>query len=118
MVKPTLRYLHSPDVQDLRAFHSSGAFCILVQALVGPEGFDSYESFDMLVCSPDWLRAELRTEAAIFGRHYVVMATFDAELLEKAIQDYLLRCAGETWDRVADKAARMGLWEFEDYKPT
>jgi hypothetical protein len=56
-MKAELKHLHSPDVHDLRSFKPDDPtnFSIFVQAMIGLEGDDASESFDLTVCTPTWL---------------------------------------------------------------
>ncbi|MGO9932609.1 MAG: Imm8 family immunity protein [Steroidobacteraceae bacterium] len=50
-----------PDAPDLEAFapQDSRSWCILLQALFGPEHGEGEESFDVLVCTRQWLSEKL-----------------------------------------------------------
>ena|SRR5437588_6332133 len=114
-MKPALRRLHSPDADDLRVFvPTSPAFSLLVQVLVGPSDGPGEESFDTVVCSPEWL-AE-RGKPTI-GLHHIIVPRYDYDELLALILDYLDSCEGKDWGEVASKVGRLGRWEFEDYRP-
>jgi len=116
-ITPELRGLHSPDVEDLSAFRPSEgvAFSILVQAVFGPAGAEGEESFDIVVCSPEWLAEELTRHAAITGRHLMIVKSFDLEAFRRHLVEIASRCQGATWVDVATKLSTIGRWEFEDY---
>jgi hypothetical protein len=116
-MKAELKRLHSPDLQDLRSFASATPerFSVLVQAMIGPAGEDSSESFDIVVCSPESLAQEA-AEGPVLGLHRIVMARFDFAALASIIRDFCERCEGATWPEVAHRVARLGRWEFEDYR--
>jgi len=44
------------------------------------------------------------------------MFKIDKRLIQ-AIEKFLTQCYGENWNGVAEKASRLGMWEFEDYIP-
>lgn len=119
MVRAELKFLRSPDADPLNTFRPNGDFGILVQALVGPEGAKGEESFDFLVCTPEWFASDClpRTDSIATGRHVLFVRQFNYQTLENFVRSYCASCEGQTWSDVADKLARLGHWEFEDYRP-
>ena len=117
-IRPVLKKLHSPDV-DLEIYEPTNprCFCLLIQAMFGPENSSGEESFDMLICTPDWLNGELRRQSIINGRNYLIVDGFDLSKIRAFLVDYASKCIGETWQDVATKLSRIGKWEFEDYAP-
>lgn len=116
LIQAELRKLHSPDVFDLKEFQPDGPFGLLIQAMVGPLGSDGEESFDVLVCTPEWFLANMG-EDIVSGRHYLFMKRYDYGVLKQFIQDYCASCRDSSWEKVAQKLSRIGKWEFEDYRP-
>jgi hypothetical protein len=112
-----LRRMHSPDVLDLKNFSPAKeeAFGILVQAMFGSKEMEGEESFDIVVCTPEWLRQRMNGSKLYSGRHHLICSEFNFD----ALSDYLKRCAkeaaGADWKEIAIKLARVGKWEFEDY---
>ena len=60
LVRAELKALHSPDVLDLVGFQPQQSFGFLLQAMIGPLGADGEESFDIMVCTPEWFSAEMK----------------------------------------------------------
>ncbi|HUY56154.1 MAG TPA: Imm8 family immunity protein [Candidatus Nanopelagicaceae bacterium] len=122
MIQPILNELHSADVDDLELFVPEPAdlFGFYVEVTIGldnlPRGGDL---FGFLVCSPQWLAAELQSgeQAFLFGRHHLIMQRYDYPLLRQAIQGLCDQAAGEDWESVTRFLSRFGKWEFEDYRP-
>ena len=112
-----LKRLHSPDVLDLRNYHPDPADCFgfLLQAMIGPLGEDWEESFDIVVCTPEWLKRRYPKDI-ILGEHRLIVPHFDYAALERFISNFAHRCSGTTWQEVAQKLSRPGKWEFEDYR--
>ncbi|MFT3841797.1 MAG: immunity 8 family protein [Myxococcaceae bacterium] len=112
-----MKSLHSPDVQDLKSFADAAPadFQLLVQAMIGPQGQDASESFDVVVCSVEALRKQV-SRGPLIGLHHIVMARFDFDLLTATIRAYCTRCEGATWQEVAQKLGRLGHWEFDEYR--
>lgn len=116
-MKAAIRRLHSPDVPDLESWIPVEPECFgfLLQVLVGPWGEDGEESFDFVVCSPEWLKRKYGEDAVILGRHHVLMFQYNFAHLKDAIESMVSRAEGRDWSEVATKIARYGAWEFEDY---
>jgi len=112
-----LKRLHSPDVYNLEDYRPENPekFSFLLQAMVGPEGKDGEESFDIEVCTPRWLEETYGVEDVVIGRHHLIIREYNYERLIQAIKDFLKQCTGENWNEVAEKVSRLGMWEFEDY---
>jgi len=116
-MRADLKFLYSPGADPLEAFAPAGAFGTLVQAMIGPAGNDDYESFDFMLCTPEWFASNMHDDIQI-GRHYMFVHEFDFARLEHFVEDYCTRCGdAPTWAALADKLGRLGKWEFEDYVP-
>lgn len=117
-VQPALRRLHSPDILDLASFKPADPknVGLLLQIMVGPRDGEGEESFDALVCTPQWLLENHSSEDVISGRHHIVMFEFDIDRLKHFIEAFLSECEGSSWREVALKVGRLGRWEFEDYE--
>jgi hypothetical protein len=111
-----LKFLFSPDVPSLTDFRPDGPFGILVQAIVGPLDLEGEESFDFLLCTPDWFAANMKQEI-VSGRHHLFVKQYNYEVLVQFLQDYCASCHGISWKDVGEKLGRIGKWEFEDYVP-
>ena len=111
-----LKALYSPDVDPLKDFSPDGPFGILVTAVAGPHGADGQESFDFILCTPDWFLGQINSEFTL-GRHYLFVRRYDYRKLENFVREYCSTCTGDTWEEVAGRIGRLGHWEFEDYKP-
>jgi hypothetical protein len=116
LIQAELKKLFSPDVLDLEKFQPEGPFGFLLQAMVGPLGSDGEESFDALVCTPEWFSADMKKDI-VSGRHHVFVKRYDYWALRNFIRGYCASCQGESWEEVALKVSRLGHWEFEDYRP-
>ncbi len=92
-------------------------FSISVRAMVGPEGSDGEESFDVQVCTLRWLEDRLERELFVLGTHRLFVKTYDQPEIRKFITRTIERFSGSTWQEVAEKIGRQAHWEFEDYKP-
>jgi hypothetical protein len=116
-MRAELKRLHSPDVDDLRTFvpPDPRLFQVFVQAMIGPDGDDAAESFDLVVCSPEWIRQQAENGPFV-GAHHIVVTKLDYNALVATIREFCRRCEGATWQQVAAKLSLLGRWEFDDYR--
>ena len=115
-MKPALRRLHSPDIDDLVRYapENPADFGFLLQIMAGPEGGEGEESFDVVVCSPQWMLRRLGA-GPVSGRHHLFMATYRYDKLHSFVRAFMDQCEAENWRDVAQALGRLGKWEFEDY---
>jgi hypothetical protein len=85
--------------------------------MVGPLDEVGEESFDFIVCSPDWMFDQMPGNITM-GLHYIFMKRFDHTQLEAFVERYCATCEGPSWRDVAQKVGRLGKWEFEEYEPS
>lgn len=117
-MRAKLKRLHSPDM-DLETFwpEDPNNFGFLLQAMIGPEDQEGEESFDMQVCTPEWLKAKYSDSDILFGYYHLIVFEYDMQRIERKIARYCEHCVGENWQEIANKLSRIGRWEFEDYIP-
>jgi hypothetical protein len=117
-IVPILKDLHSPDVEDLDSYapENSRCFGFLLQAFFGPEDAEGEESFDVVVCTPEWLARGLHETKIIEGRHHLIVSEWDLDAIRSYLATYGRSCEGFTWREAATRLSRLGKWEFEDYR--
>jgi hypothetical protein len=117
-MKAEVRRFHSPDITDLDAHVPPDPtnFGFLLQVMAGPQGASGEESFDLEVCTPEWIAERLRIDNVLMGRHHLIVADYDWNWISAFITNWVGNCEGETWREVALKVGRLGHWEFEDYR--
>ena len=65
-----------------------------------------------------WLKLLwLEVPSALVGRHWLFVAVFSPRVVEEFLRRRIEQIEGPTWSKVAQKVGRLGLWEFEDYRP-
>lgn len=94
-----------------------GVFGFLLQVIAGPGDGLGEESFDIVVCSPQWLASHLADGELRWGRHHLLVHRYDWATLERFLRDQFESVEGETWRDVAEQLVHYGKWEFEDYTP-
>ena len=55
-------------------------FSVQVRVIVGPRESDGEESFDMTVCTPNFLASVCEKRGFVVGRHYLFVNTYRAPL--------------------------------------
>lgn len=117
-MKAKLKRIHSPDVNNLLAYHpiEPDNFGLLLQLMVGPAEGEGEESFDVMVCTPKWLKENHSLSDVVFGRHYLIVFQYEYDRIYRALAQYVDGIEGDDWIEVASKVGRIGKWEFEDYQ--
>jgi hypothetical protein len=117
-MKATIRSLHSPDV-DLDQFLPDDPedVGVLIQVLVGPADGPGEESFDVMLCTPNWLKSWIRSHGPTIGRHHLIVERYDLEQIRQYLSSVIEAEHGNTWQELASRISRIGKWEFEDYQP-
>ncbi|GEL96380.1 Imm8 family immunity protein [Cellulomonas composti] len=121
-MRATLHEIISTDV-DVETFRPDDPADagVWVRLLVGPAQQQddeplSGESFDVLVCTPLWLRREVVENGPQIGRHHLVVEPFDLPRATAYLRELVESLDEADWDALAEKLARIGHWEFEDYQ--
>lgn len=110
------RYL-SPDVDDLAGYHPNDRnFGLLLQMIVGPEGKAGEESFDLVVCTPNWFERHELGDDPRPGRHYLFVRAYDFASIDRYLRSKVTELDEPEWTELAEKIGRLGHWEFEDYR--
>jgi hypothetical protein len=118
MMRAVLRNLIvSPDPMTLSGDPADFAFG--VQLLVGPADGPGEESFELTVCSPEWLAVRCRSEGPVNGLHHVIVDwhTYDERVLRDWLKARVHAAEAPTWDGIASQLRLLGGWEFESYRP-
>ena len=118
MIQAEIKRLHSPDVYDLANYKpdSESDFGFLLQIIVGIKGVDSEESFDVIVCTPQWLTKHYSKNDIIFGEHHLMVFEYNYDKIKKKIAEYINGLKEDSWEALASKIGRIGKWEFRDYQ--
>ena len=107
-----------PDPSNLPG--DPAAFSLLARMIVGLPDTLGEESFDITVCTPEWLAMTCRQVGGIYNpRHHLVVdfEDFDARALRSWLAARVQEVQGESWAEIAERLGRLGHWEFEDYRP-
>jgi hypothetical protein len=85
--------------------------------LIGPLDSPGEESFDVVVCSPEWLATKCRRVGLYDARHHLVVNVeqFDKRRLRTWLESRVSSAEAGTWTEVAERLGRLGYWEFENH---
>lgn len=116
-MRAEIKNLFSLEIDNLERFipEDPDVFRVPIRLVAGPEGKEGEESFDFEVCSPRWLEREVTGDGVLLVRHRLLMNSFDFTRVRSFVERYVRGCEGSSWNEVANKLARLGQWEFEDY---
>ena len=92
-------------------------FAVTALMLVGPEDGPGEETYELTVCTPEWLAKAARRARGIYEpRHHVVvnLETFERESLQAWLAYRVQGCEADTWSEVAERVSRFAYWEFEE----
>lgn len=118
-MKAVLKSIFSLEIDcDIAEYgpQDSNVFGISLRLMIGPEVEAGSESFDIFVCTPDWLSRNMNEMEALWGRHMLIVKRYDYQLFRQTIEGYISDCQGNNWLEIAQKLSRIGAWEFEDYR--
>lgn len=109
----------SPDIIDFKNYwpENEKSFSFLISVLVGPKGELTTESFDILVCTPQWILNKYEENEMLLGSNKLIVFKFDLEKILVRVKKLFENCSGKNWNEIAIKLSRIGHWEFEDYRP-
>lgn len=91
------------------------AFDVWLTARIGVQGEEGVDLFQLHVCSPAWLEAELQRESVIDGRFMQVTSRFDANQIESHVRMRVGATTGADWEAITIQLCRWLHWEFEDF---
>lgn len=113
-----MRSIMSLDVEDLASWvPGSEEWSVGVRIMAGPADGPGEESFDLTICSVDWIAAQVGRDGVFDGRHCLVASGFTWHVLSSYIERRVRQCEGMAWPDVAERLSRFAYWEFEDYQP-
>lgn len=112
-MQAVLKGLHSMDLEvETYLPDEEDNFGFVLRAMVGPLGEEGEESFDITVCTPQWLMGRYKTSEVLLGLHKLIVFRYDYVRLRQFIEKYLMRCSGDSWEEIAQKVSLLGQWEL------
>lgn len=90
-------------------------FCVSCTVYFGDNEDVGTEYHTLCVCSPSWLNDHVPHGAVLRGQGLLIMRTYDAARLRKALENYASHCVAADRPALYRKLERLGFSEFEDY---
>lgn len=117
-MRASTRSIFSSDIDDTASWSpDSEEWALRVHVVAGPADGPGEESFDLAICSGEWLAEQARRDGIFDPRHHLVVDGFKWPELYAYLQRRVEQCHGDKWEDVAQQLSRLGRWEFEDYAP-
>lgn len=116
-MRAELKAIISSDFDERSYRETSLSFSFWTQVFAGPDGEQGREQFQVEVCSPQWLLEHHNEEDVIFGTGRIIAFEYDWPRIERAVRRWVGGWSADTWHELALKLARLGAWEFDNYKP-
>ncbi len=121
MIRAELKAVLCADMPDgdFSAYRPDNphSFSCTLQLLVGPHSQEGQESFQVTLCTPQWLVETHSEQDIIIGKNLLIVLDYNYPHILQWLKRYIERCTGETWIDVAKMVSIIGRWEFEDYQP-
>ncbi len=119
-MKATIKSIEVTEVPDLNPtqFQPDDAedFICTFGLTIGPTDAEGGELFYVTVCTPKRLEQLCKRDGFVWGRHHLIVPYFDLEKIRGIFVKFVHNCDGAKWDEIGPKLARLGAWEFEDYR--
>lgn len=117
-MRAAVRSIYSADV-DIETYvpddpENDGVW---IRLILGPADGPGEESFDVLVCTPMWLRHVVAREGPQIGRHHLIVDPFDLAEAQDFLRRQVESVEADDWPTLGGILARIGYWEFEEYRP-
>lgn len=89
-MKAEIKSIYSTEIKEpLTEFipEKSENFGFLLPMIIGPKGEQGEENFDIMVCTPEWLKENNKDDEIIFGRHHLIVFKYDYQSIKKSFQN-------------------------------
>ncbi|SRR6266702_2037407 len=117
-MRAELKSITSADVNfDTYNPEDEDCFSFPIEMVIGYEGGQGGNLFQMIVCTPAWISRENQGKAAVIGTELLIVFRYDWPAILSAIQDLVSGCTADDWPTLAQKLSRFADWEYSDYRP-
>lgn len=91
-------------------------FGLWINFRAGPSDSEGAHDYQLLVCTPEWLKNEYKSSKAVWGYGILIVFEYDLNMIKLEIDNRIESCAGENWHVIAKKISKFAAWEYEDYQ--
>lgn len=116
----TIKAIEIREAADLEPTHfrpdDAEDFICTFGLTIGPTDAEGGELFYVTVCTPKRMEKLCERDGFAWGRHHLIVPYFDLEKIRAIFVKFVHNCSGSTWHEIGPKLARLGAWEFEDYR--
>src|SRR5258708_1895903 len=116
MIRAELNAILCSDVPDgdFSAFCPDDPKCFscALQLIVGVHNHGGGESFQLTICTPQWLEENYPEEDIVIGKNLLIVFDFNRPRIVQWFNHFIERCTGETWADIAKQISYIGVWEF------
>ena len=121
MIRAELKAIYCSDEPNLDFFayrpDNPTCFSCALQLIVGVHNQDGGESFQLTVCTPQWIIENHSEDYVLVGSNLLIVVDYNYPRIVQWLNRYIERCTGETWKDVVKKISYIARWEFENYQP-
>lgn len=106
---------YSPDI-EIHSWEPDSAEQVrfLLELEVGEAGDDRKDLFQVVVATPEGLRASA-TGPIIADRATIVVSEYSWGQVRRTVEQIVERCQAPTWEESVLKLQRYFRWEYEEY---
>jgi hypothetical protein len=117
-IRLEIRSIGSPDIELYSWEPTTNADVIfLVEMEIGEAGVVGADLFQVVVATPEALRANSKTTTNIIReRSTLVVSNYDWQETQKTIESIVRKCEAENWIISTLNLQRYFKWEYEDYQ--
>lgn len=114
-IKLKVHDYYSPEVEvHSWAPESPDSVKFLLELEIGEAGDESKDLFQVVVATPEGLRAGAG-DGVIADRATIVVSEYSWIQVQRAVEQIVERCEAPTWEEAVLRLQRFFRWEYEDY---
>ena len=105
-MKPILKNFYSTYIEVPLSDYtpsSPSVFGLLARLIVGEQEMEGEESFDIMICTPQWLLSNYNSSDIIYVRQHLIVFEYNYQRIYTKIQSLIEGCEGENWDEIGLK---------------